>query len=1398
MSHAAAVEALLFAALEKVTDAERNAFLDSACAGDAELRRQVERLLKAEARAGDFLQKPVLDQLAAPQPSHETNRTTDHVPAAGSTDESHPAADAPGGGLPALPGYRVLREIARGGMGRVLAARDLTLDRDIALKVLLPGANPDRFVRESRISARLAHPGIPPVHALGMLADGSPFLAMKLIAGQTLAVEIKTADRPRLLQVFTQVCQAVGFAHSKGVVHRDLKPANVMVGGFGEVQVMDWGLAKDLTSPDNRDESGSSTAPAQAADPQAAAKSTNDQTQAGTILGTPAYMAPEQARGEACDARSDVFALGGLLCAILTGKGPYSSKSSVELIRQARAADLAEAHARLDGCGADAELVELCRRCLSANPVDRPADGQAVADGLTAYLNGVQERLQTARRERAVAIAREAEQRKRRKVQRALAAAVVALLLGGGAFVWWRNAQINAQVQDRHERDARSDEAVATHLDQGEEGLRADDAARAQIALEGARKRSAEGGAEKQGERLGRLAADLALLRALNEVDKHQWTWATNGFPDPAETVPTTREALGQFGADPDATSVDEAAARVSASAVRERITIALDRLLLHQNTAGVRALLRRVDADPYRDAVRDAVLARDPAKLADLANQGAALEQPAGFAAFLGELGVIPVGRRRQLLQAAVSRRPRNLHPLMTLIQVAEKEKDGVDEQLRWRQAAVAAAPDNFAACMNLGAVLCDDKRDYDGAIPCFEKATELDPNSASAHYNLGNARAKKGKVDEAISCFEKALALDPNKMDARNALGDALKKKGRLEDALACFEKALALDPKDLGALNGLGTMLAARCRWEESIAYFNKAVEISPKDARLLVNLGLSLSGKGEVDQAIACCEKAVALDPKLALAHLALGTVRQQKGQLDEAITCFRKAIALDQQFAGAYVNLGSALSEKGEWNEAIACFRKAVELDPKNAAVRCDLGISFRRKGQLNEAIACFHKAIELDPKNAEARCELGMTFRRKGQLDEAIAWFRKAIELDPQFARAYINLGGALIDRGEWNEAIACLRKAVELDPMYAEAHFSLGIAYQRRNQLDEAVASYRKAVELDPRNAEARCELGSVLRDKGDPDAAIDQYHKAIGLDPNYAKSYANLGVALRDKGDLDGAFENLRKALTINPGHARTLGILGLVQKDKGDLDGAIVSTRKAVEIAPKDAWTHDTLGDVLMVKGELDEAADQFNTAIRLDPNYAKARENLTKTKRIAAVQGKLPALLKGDYQPRAIDERLALADLCTLRRLYRASAGLYADAFTADPRTAADLKAAHLYNAASSAALAGTGQGQDAAGFDGKEKARLRQQSLDWLRADLVLRTRQLESGRPADRAEVQQKLNHWRNDRDLAGVRDKDALAKLPAEERVAWEKLWADMAALVKTADTPAPKSDRP
>ena len=405
----------------------------------------------------------------SPDPSLDPNRTAAHQPAEASQpdtvdvtgERTDPATPPVPTDWPHLPGYEITAEIARGGMGRVHAGRDLTLDREVAIKTLLPGADAERFVTESKITARLPHPGIPPVHALGTLPDGSPYLVMKLIRGRTLAAVLKERpsprhDLPRHVQAFEQVAQAVGFAHSRGVIHRDLKPLNVMVGEFGEVQVMDWGLAKDMASggrqpavPDEEQSADADRSPVHA-------------TRAGSVMGTPGYMAPEQARGEAVDARADVFALGSTLAAILTGKPAFVGTTARETIGKAAKADTADVLARLDACAADAELVALARRCLAAKAEDRPADARQVADEVAAYRAGVEARLRQAETDRARAETRAAEQAKRRRVVQWAGGVIAAVLLIGLAVsLWQMNRAVSAEGQAKTNEKTALDERDA-------------------------------------------------------------------------------------------------------------------------------------------------------------------------------------------------------------------------------------------------------------------------------------------------------------------------------------------------------------------------------------------------------------------------------------------------------------------------------------------------------------------------------------------------------------------------------------------------------------------------------------------------------------------------------------------------------------------------------------------------------------------------------------------------------------------------------------------------------------------------------------------------------------------------------------------------------------------------
>jgi tetratricopeptide (TPR) repeat protein len=371
------------------------------------------------------------------------------------SNSTHPTGSESSSDLPSIPGYDVSYEIAKGGMGRVLAGTELALEREVAIKVLLPGANAERFVSESKITAKLPHPNIPPIYSLGTLADGSPYLAMKFVRGRTLSAELKSRpnalhDLPRFVQVFEQICQAVGFAHSQHIVHRDLKPANVMMGAFGEVQVMDWGLAKELRRTEG---------PAASASLPEEAQQSSDLTMAGAVMGTPAYMAPEQARGEAVDARADVFALGGILCNLLTGQAVHTGHSVSETINKAATGQLAEALERLDRCGADAELVNIARQCLAADRQQRPIDAQTVAKLIGAYRQGVETRLHEAEAERASAKVREAEQLKRRRLFYRLGGAVAAILLLG--IVGTSIGLVQANRAAAAERLAKDEERIA-------------------------------------------------------------------------------------------------------------------------------------------------------------------------------------------------------------------------------------------------------------------------------------------------------------------------------------------------------------------------------------------------------------------------------------------------------------------------------------------------------------------------------------------------------------------------------------------------------------------------------------------------------------------------------------------------------------------------------------------------------------------------------------------------------------------------------------------------------------------------------------------------------------------------------------------------------------------------
>jgi len=276
--------------------------------------------------------------------------------------------------------YQLLEHVARGGMGTIYAALDETLHRRVALKILdVPVADGDfarRLNREARVLALLEHPGIVPVHDVGTLSDGRVFYTMKFVEGQRLDKHIEAvASLPDRLRLFLRICDAVSFAHARGVLHRDLKPANVMVGAFGEVLVMDWGLAKILReqSVDFAEDNPEATIlhTPNSAGPLADATQATQVTGQGTVLGTPGYMSPEQSRGDVAhvDERSDIFSL-GILLRFLSAPPATQPKPN-------------------DTWRRDKALDAICAKATETDPSKRYASVPELSADVSRYLDGL-------------------------------------------------------------------------------------------------------------------------------------------------------------------------------------------------------------------------------------------------------------------------------------------------------------------------------------------------------------------------------------------------------------------------------------------------------------------------------------------------------------------------------------------------------------------------------------------------------------------------------------------------------------------------------------------------------------------------------------------------------------------------------------------------------------------------------------------------------------------------------------------------------------------------------------------------------------------------------------------------------------------------------------------------
>jgi serine/threonine-protein kinase len=1184
-----------------------------------------------------------------------------------------------------VPGCTVEGELGRGGMGIVLRARELSLGRPLAVKVLLDSHddNPQmrqRFLEEAQVMGQLQHPGVPAVHQLGQVPDGRPFFSMKLVRGQTLAQLLRERQSPadglpRLRSIFAQVCETVAYAHSRGILHRDLKPSNIMVGAFGEVQVMDWGLARIIASTRDEDQATpASTIFTVRMSPDGFS------SQAGTVVGTPAYMAIEQARGEVAglDERADVFGLGAILCEVLTGEPPYRGGRE-EAHWQAARGELADAFARLQTSGADGELLALGKDCLAKDRDERPRDAGVVAERMTAYQRGVQERLRQAEMAQAQAQVRAVEERKRRRVQLMLAGVVLLLILAGGAGFWWvqqqRQAADAAALQAMAKARLLLDQAkAAALLDMGRFTEALSEAQKAeQLALTGRASAQVKQLATELVGRIGRekeaAQRDRRLLAALLEVRG----------PREGPRFKADERGLMQVLAEPSADEQFASAFRTWGMDVDATPVAAAVAQLKGRHAAVVTEVIAALDE--WASERRQRMPA---AKWQHLAKLAKALDNPDSRRRALRAL----LARRQLPLERALGALSMALRPVPVPFDVGLGKDRG-----RLRQLAIE---------------------------------TDAAKEPVLGLLTLVRALGLAGDGTEAERLLRAALRARPQEIVLHHTLGQLLEKQTpqRWREALECYVAARALRP-DLG--ERLAYALLKTNRAEEGLALYERLVEGNPSNPWLHFRRSHALYSQGRLKEAEAVCHEFVRLQPALYLAYTTLGKVLAGQGRLKEAEAAYGAAIRLKPDCFEAHTTLGTVLAGQGRLKDAEARHRKAIRLQPGRFESHSNLGVVLATQGRFKEAQEAYRAAIHLKPDCFEAHINLGNALADQGRLAEAEAAHREAIRLKPDDAVAHYNLGNTLARQDRQNESEAAYRQAIRLKPAYPEAHFNLGVALAKQARFKEAEAAFRQTIRLKPQFPDAQFNLGYALSEQDRFKEAEAAYRQAIHLKPDYARAHCDLGYTLRYQGRFVESLEAYRL------GHA---------------LGRKIPGWR-----SPSAQWVRNA--------------------------------------ERLVELDAKLPAILAGDVEPATTAERLGLAILCRAKRFHGAAARFAADAFADEPQFASDLTMQHRYHAACSAALASAGKTEDAGKLTEKDRAGLRQQALEWLRADLKLYGKLAERDDPKTKPTVRQRLTRWQNEADLASVRDADALGKLSEAERDAWRELWADVEALRQRAGTP-------
>ena len=1165
-----------------------------------------------------------------------------NTPQPNDTDSRSPAEE--GSNTPGLHGRFIKKEVlGKGGQGEVWLALDPELGRDVALKVLpfaLKGSPAiiAKFRHEAEVTGKLEHPNIVPIYDAGREpSDQTPYYVMRVLRDETLQAAIlrfhqgtwTESGLRELLGRFIDVCQAVAYAHSRGVIHRDLKPQNVMLGQFGETLVVDWGLAKVIGRDDEHDsDEGEGTVNIAAVDSDSA-------TKVGSIKGTPKYMSPEQAAGRVTELGppSDIYSLGAVLYCVLTGQAPFPGKNTPDILRRVQTGDFppprkVDRSLRDRNLGSRSEpstipqaLEAICLRAMSLRPSDRYRTAAALAEDVQRWLA---DEPVSAWHEPVIVRAKRWVRRHQTLVTSAAAILLVAIvsLTALSIIVTGKNDDLaKSEYRERTARGNAEEQEQAAIAARKLAETNAAEAKRQQILSEASAKTARE-------------QSQLA-LSTLNSV--------INDLQRAFENVP-------------------------GGASVRQRLLItALDKLDKVSTEFAAKSAVDRSTMVALFDMAET---------ILQLGEVGRVVNVPSFSTPGAANDGHIENAPHAKSAVVTAERLYRRAHDIAQ--KLAAANPNDAEEQ---RNLAVSFE--------RLGIVFLKLGR-TDDALTVFENdlkirrvLVEADPNDRKKHRdlsislnNLGDVFLKLGRTDDALSRFQGGLDIrrvlvEANPEDAQvqsdlshsfNNLGEAFLRLGRTDDALSQFQHGLTIarglaedNPFDVQkqhdlsySFDNLGDVLLKLSRTDDALSRFQDALRIrrvlaeaDPNNAQKQFWLAVSINKVGDLFLITNRIDDAL-------IQYEAMSKVARILAESDpyDAVKQQGLSVSLDR--------LGTVFLKLGRTDEALAQFQEmltrthaAADADPKNAEKQHDLSVSFDKLGDIflnlgraDDALTYFQNGlkirrvqVEADPKNAEKQRDLtvsfdnlGDVFLNLGRTDDALTHFQSGLEIrrvliaaDPNNAQlqrdlavSFGKLGSVFLKLGRTDDAFSqfqadlkICRMLADADPHDAQKHRDLTVAFSKLGDVllkfdrtDDALTQFQEmltrthaAAEADPKNAEkqrdlmvSHFKLGEVHVQAGQFDQAYERFDQGIAVLDSMIANGQSVKPSQQEKAGLEqrrqfctvaklatGDWNALLNAdATVLP---ELLVLRATEMLKRGELAHAVQAGDKLRELTPKD---------------------------------------------------------------------------------------------------------------------------------------------------------------------------------------------------------------------------------